>query len=305
MQAHLINAPQIEALLQRIFRDERIELRGDIQRAVRTYEQIVEYIASRKRQRGTACLVLGVCGAQGSGKSTLTRVLAECLREICRMRVATLSLDDLYLPRVERERLARDVHPLLRTRGVPGTHDTQLGIEVIRKMLAGEKARVPRFDKATDDRQRVDQWDEVQGLVDVVMFEGWCIGARPQADLTLTVPINDLERESDADGRWRSYVNRQLGGPYQDLYALLDVLVMIKAPDFGVVLEWRCEQEHKLIATATSTGSATRTMSDSDLAKFVMHYERLTRDMLDEMPARADVVIALDAHRQVISLHIK
>src|SRR6185437_8649015 len=75
-------------------------------------------------------LVLGLCGAQGSGKSILARSLADRFASRGR-RVAVLSLDDLYLTKAERSRLAQEVHPLLGTRGVPGTHDVALGLQIL------------------------------------------------------------------------------------------------------------------------------------------------------------------------------
>lgn len=242
--------------------------------------------------------VVGICGPQGSGKSTTVAVVAALL-EVRGLKVATLSLDDLYLPRADREALARDVHPLLRTRGVPGTHDVALGLAVL-DGLAGEGETVlPRFDKACDDRAPVDAWPVVAGPVDVVLFEGWCVGARPEPPQALAAPLNALERERDPDGAWRSYVNAALAGPYRALFARLDLLVLLTAPDFETVLAWRREQEAKLRGRLAEAGQgADRAMSDDEVAVFVQHYERLSRHIAREMPARADLVVALDADRR-------
>src|SRR6187397_1657911 len=95
--------------------------------------------------------VIGINGAQGSGKTTLCRFLEALLVEH-NLRTVTLSLDDLYLTRAERQDLAMHEHPLFATRGVPGTHDVALGEAILDDLLAGRTAALPRFDKSVDDR---------------------------------------------------------------------------------------------------------------------------------------------------------
>ncbi len=240
--------------------------------------------------------VVGICGPQGSGKTTTVRVLAALL-EARGLKVATLSLDDLYLPLADREALARDVHPLLRTRGVPGTHDVALGMAVLDSLAREGETALPRFDKAADDRAPVAAWPKVEGPVDVVLLEGWCVGARPEPPEALAAPVNALERERDPDGVWRAYVNAALAGPYRALFARLDLLVLFTAPDFDTVLAWRREQEAKLRDRVARTGQG-RAMSDAEVADFVQHYERLTRHIARETPARADLVIRLARDRR-------
>lgn len=140
--------------------------------------------------------VVGLCGAQGCGKSTLAADLVVRLNR-AGIDTAILSLDDLYLTRVERGILAVDVHPLLGTRGVPGTHDVALGMRVIAALGRGEAPSLPRFDKAMDDRAPVATWPRAGAGTKVLIFEGWCVGARPQAEAMLREPVNALERDSD------------------------------------------------------------------------------------------------------------
>lgn len=240
--------------------------------------------------------VVGICGPQGSGKTTTARVVAALL-EARGLKVATLSLDDLYLPRADRETLAREIHPLLRTRGAPGTHDVALGLAVLNGLAGEGETALPRFDKATDDRAPVEVWPVVAGPVDIVLFEGWCVGARPEPAKALAAPINALERERDPDGAWRAHVNAALAGPYRPLFARPDLLVLFTAPDFETVLAWRLEQEIKLRDRLAAAGQG-GAMTDDEVAVFVQHYERLTRHIAREMPARADVVVALDKDRR-------
>jgi D-glycerate 3-kinase len=243
-------------------------------------------------------LVLGLCGAQGSGKSTLAEALAEDLASTG-LDSAVLSLDDLYLTRAERELLARQDHPLLMTRGPPGTHDTRLGMQVLDALSAGTPVRLPRFAKAKDDRCDPSAWPEVAGKCDVVLFEGWCVGALAQSAQALEEPVNDLETSEDSEGRWRRFVNEALAGPYQHLFARIDRLVLLQAPGFDVVMEWRLEQEEELRA---SSGDSPGVMSREQVARFIQHYERITRHILDEMPGRADLVVRLDKERRPLTI---
>lgn len=241
-------------------------------------------------------VVIGLCGSQGSGKTTLAgAVLAACARE--GLKSAAVSLDDLYLTRVERQELARSVHPLLATRGVPGTHDIALGLDTLDMLESGMPVALPRFDKGTDDRLPEREWPIVGPGLKVVILEGWCLGAFPQPAGELVHPVNALEAEEDADGRWRRYVNDALGDAYQRLFARIDRLVLLAAPGFEVVHDWRLEQERELAAS----GGA-RVMDEAGIARFIAHYERLTRWILAEMPPRADLVIRFDAQRQPVSI---
>nr|WP_157602713.1 kinase [Sphingomonas sp. PR090111-T3T-6A] len=239
-------------------------------------------------------LVLGLCGAQGSGKSTLAAGLAERFE-----RTAILSLDDLYRTKAERAALARTVHPLFATRGVPGTHDVPLGLATFAALDRGEAAALPRFDKACDDRAPADQWGHAPAGTRLLIFEGWCVGARPEAEEALAAPINALEREEDADGIWRRAVNAALAGDYQRLFARIDRLMLLAAPGFEVVQGWRIEQERAL--RGRTAPDAPGLMSDAKVARFIQHYERLTRHILTEMPGRADRVARLAADRSLLS----
>ena len=242
-------------------------------------------------------IIIGINGAQGSGKTTLALFLANWLRHELGLSVASLSLDDLYLSKHERRQLAEQQHPLLQTRGVPGTHDVELGMRLLTALTeSGPKHVVvlPRFDKACDDRLEPSDARRVDAPVDVVLFEGWCVGANAQPDADLDFPVNALEAEEDADGDWRKFVNEKLKDEYLALFERLDALIMLRVPSFDKVLEWRELQEQKL-RTATAAG-----MTSAQLRRFVMHFERLTRHMLEDMPGYADSVIDIDdSHRMV------
>lgn len=243
--------------------------------------------------------VLGVCGAQGSGKSTLSDALAVRMRARG-IATSVLSIDDLYRTKTDRTVLARDVHPLFAVRGVPGTHDVELGLAVLAALETGQDARLPRFDKARDDRAPPDRWETAPADTALLILEGWCVGARPEPAEALDAPVNALERDEDVDGRWRAEVNHALAGSYQALFARIDMLVLLAAPGFEAVRDWRVEQEHGLARTAGP--DAAGVMSDVEVERFIRFYERLTRHILAEMPARADLTIRLARDRSVLSV---
>lgn len=253
-------------------------------------------------------IVVGICGSQGSGKSTAAVFLKALLEAHANLNTAVLSLDDLYLSHETRQQLAAEAHPLLQTRGVPGTHDVALGCEVIEKLSTAapdDVTRLPRFDKANDTVAPCEEWPAFKGRADVVIFEGWCVGARAQRADALINPINDLERMEDKDGRWRRYVNDKLAGEYVNLFSRLDYLVFLCAPGFDCVYDWRAKQERKLAEKVKPSDAAARVMNDAELRRFIMHYERLTRHIMDEMPGYADVVFNLDANQSIISIKMR
>jgi D-glycerate 3-kinase len=228
-------------------------------------------------------LVVGINGGQGSGKTTVCRFLEILLAEHG-LTAVTLSLDDLYLSRAQRAQAAADHHPLFVTRGVPGTHDVERGMAILDRLLSGQPAELPAFDKGSDEpsgkRRSIDD------PVDVVLFEGWFVGAAPQPAAQLQEPVNDLEREEDSESTWRREVNRRLATDYAELFARIDLLVMLKVADFAAVRANRRLQEQKL-------GPGPAVMDEAALERFLAHYQRLTEWMFAEMPARADILIEI------------
>lgn len=277
--AHLIEAEQLPAEYREI--------------VDRHWRPLSEDIAERCMESlGARPLVVGINGAQGSGKSTLCKFLEVLLVEH-NQRSVTVSLDDLYLTRAERRAAAEDHHPLFATRGVPGTHDIALGETVLDALRTGRPVTLPRFDKASDDRS--EDGTLVDRPIEVILFEGWCVGAVPQPAAALREPVNQLEAEEDPDGVWRREVNRRLATDYAELFGRIDFLVMLKVETFEDAKAYRRLQEQKLVASHPG-GAAL--MDEAALDRFQMHYERLTRWMLEEMPPRADIVIEIGADQR-------
>lgn len=287
----------LEAELSRFLADE--QLPGSYGEDARRYFlPLLDKLIALQQNKGS-CLLLGINGAQGSGKSTLAALLCRMLRVLGHT-VANLSIDDFYLSQAARQELARQQHPLLASRGVPGTHDTALlrhKLKVLQEAEAGERISLPRFDKASDDCRPEQDWPQIPAPVDFIFLEGWFVGLQPQSEAELASPVNDLEAEEDADGRWRRFVNHSLAADYQKVFAQLDALIMLKAPSFEQVYEWRGLQEAKL--RQRSDSDATGIMDEARLRRFIQHFERLTRHCLDSLPARADQVFTLDTGHRI------
>lgn len=265
------------------------------------YRELAVWMAWCSRDRH--CPIIGINGAQGSGKSTAAAFIAEELATVHGLKAMVLSLDDFYLSRAARRKLAADVHPLLATRGVPGTHEVALGISVLNALRSGARPTLPRFSKADDDRLPINEWPVAEGPADLVLFEGWCVGVPPQSPDALDAPVNELEAREDADGRWRRFVNAELGTAYREWFAQLDALIFLRVPDFACVRRWRAQQEQDTARIAGA--SATRLQSSARLERFIQHYERLSAHALRVLPARADVLLNLGEDHSVTEIRYR
>jgi D-glycerate 3-kinase len=250
--------------------------------------------------------VIGINGCQGSGKTTLADYLCTSLQGRG-LRAVAISIDDFYLTRKQRQQLATDVHPLLSTRGVPGTHDLELAIETLNNLASRQRGavKVPRFNKAEDERLPEEEWPQVTTPLDIIILEGWCVGITAEAEEALLEPINELESLKDPDGEWRNYINQQLVTNYPELWQIIDRLIMLQAPSFSCVYQWRLEQEEKLqqqiALTAGSEVNNNRIMAPEELQQFIQHYERLTRHSLKYLPQNCQHLFQLTTKRQVVA----
>ncbi len=249
------------------------------------YRQLAALLLDRWYEQGVRHV--GIGGGQGAGKSTLGRLLMQA-GELSGLNTCVLSIDDFYLPRADRLDLARHVHPLLATRGPPGTHDIALCRSVLDALPHSREVAVPVFDKGRDDRAGS---RTVAGHVDVVVLEGWCVGARPSPPKLLAKPVNSLERERDPDAAWRNHVNDALGSAYAELFEGLESLVHLQAPDMAAVRRWRLQQERERPPQLRMTAA--------EVDRFVQHYDRVTLAMMRDLPHRADTAVTLDQNHNI------
>ncbi len=243
------------------------------------YRELACLLVERWRGRGDQCV--GIGGGQGAGKSTLGRLI-QAAGQSMGVRIEVISLDDFYLPKAEREALAERVHPLLATRGPPGTHEMELLEATISALARSGSVAIPEFDKGRDDRVA---HRSVDAPVDLVVLEGWCVGAPVRSPEELNEPVNSLERIDDAGAVWRDFVERALVD-YQRAYALLSDLVFLRVPGLDAVRRWRLQQERERPPEQRLTAE--------DVDRFVEHYERITRRMLRGTEAGVTVTLADD-----------
>ncbi len=240
--------------------------------------------------------IIGLSGGQGSGKSTITGILKFILKKKYGLDLCVFSIDDFYKTKVERNRMSKKIHPLFLTRGVPGTHDVKLINKTFKnlKKKVFKPVLIPKFDKLTDDRFKKSKWTKVIKPPHVIIFEGWCVGARHQRINMLKKSLNLIEKKYDPDLKWRKKVNNHLKGHYKKLFKKIDRLVYLKAPSFNHIFHWRLLQEQKLKLTSKNK----ETMSKSKVREFIMFYERITKQMMKDFSKISDLTIFLDkSHR--------
>jgi D-glycerate 3-kinase len=279
-----------------------------IETVINIFVPLSQLVIDRKK---TQPLLVSINGAQGTGKSTMTSFLKKIIESEMQCRIADISLDDFYSVKQQRMQLAETVHPLFATRGVPGTHDVAFLEQVLDKLLQQQTCRIPRFDKAADDRCDETLWTNIRAPVDIILFEGWCNSSPAQDMQALQMPVNELERNEDKEGVWRHYVNQRLIEYHQRLFDRTDMCIMLKAPDFECIYEWRSLQERKLklklklkLELNSDHLQQNFVMNETELKRFIQHYERISRHTLQHLPDIADVVLPI-AHDHTISGVVK
>ena len=254
-------------------------------------------------------IIVGLNGAQGSGKSTLSQYLSQMIPMQLGVDCHVISIDDFYLTRARRKKLGAVIHPLLATRGVPGTHDISRLLECFQAFHEPgvTSVNVPIFDKLNDDRTRKVQKIQKSARSTIVLFEGWCVGIPAQQPLALSVPVSSFEFTKDNNGEWRAYVNEQLEGDYKNLFSVLDRISMLKPPSFESVFDWRVEQEVRLVSRRPedSPTAPVRGMSVKQVSEFVENYRRLTCHAIEVLPERAHETWELRSDRLVIAEQLR
>ncbi len=271
--------------------------------ATQYFLPLAKELAEESTTQGT--LLVGINGCQGSGKSTIAALITQVLTDIQGKKVANLSIDDFYYKKSQRQQLAEEVHPLFATRGVPGTHDTELLNRTLQQLLhTSGNIKIPRFNKAVDDRFPEINWDSIEGPVDIIILEGWCVGVTPQPGNELYTPTNTLEIEEDIQAIWRNTINKAIKEKYSPIFEKFNQLIMLKAPSFECVYDWRKKQEDKLQMSQSNqdkdAGAMSGIMNESALQRFIQHYQRLTEHMLTTLPQKADVIFHLNTEHQII-----
>ena len=259
-----------------------------------------------KRTNKKKPLMIGLAGGQGSGKTTISSILTLILKKYFKLKVFKVSIDDFYKTRKDRKLLSKKKHPLLMTRGVPGTHDIDLMLKFFKKINSKsfKNITVPKFNKAIDDRCKKSLWYKLKFKPDVVIFEGWCVGAKAQTDSQLKKPINLLEKVCDQGVKWRTHVNNQLKKKYKTLFKQLNGLLYLKAKNFKLLRNWRLKQERKLKAQ-TKIKKNLKIMNSDDVLNFMQTYQRITQQMFKETIKNSSIVMNLNDNHQIQSIKIR
>ena len=243
---------------------------------------------------------VGLAGGQGTGKTTSSSLIEIILTKYFKLKVFRISIDDFYKTRKERISLSKRVHPMLLTRGVPGTHDINMMLKFFKKVKSKKfkRLKLPTFNKAIDDRYNKKYWYDLKKKPDVIIFEGWCVGAKPEGNNTLNKTINLMEKNKDKKRIWRKYVNQQLKSKYKKLYSQLNCLIYLKAKNFSLLQKWRLKQERKLLVNSKKN-SKLKIMNKEDVLNFMQTYQRITQNMFKNMPQYASIIINLNSNHQI------
>ena len=259
-----------------------------------------------KKSNKKSPLIIGLAGGQGTGKTTIASIISLILKKYFKLKVFKISIDDFYKTRNERKKISKSIHPLLMIRGVPGTHDYKIIYEFFKKIKNKKiaKFRLPKFDKSKDERYNKKFWYKIDSKPDVIIFEGWCVGAKSQKNSKLIKSINSLEKISDQNFVWRKYVNLQLKKNYKNLFKQIDEIIYLKANNFKILQKWRIKQE-KVLWLKSKNKRSLRIMNRSDIINFMQTYQRITQSMFKDVPKYASIVMKLNSNHQINSIKFK
>ena len=264
----------------------------------------ISFWIENKYKKNRKTLFLGLSGGQGSGKTTVSEILKIILKIFFKREVHVSSIDNFYKIHKDREKMSKAIHPLFKTRGVPGTHEIKLlkKFFIFLKRKRFKKFKLPKFEKSIDDRLKQKRWIKVKKKPDIVILEGWCVGAKPQKSFLLKKPVNILEKYEDTNCIWRKYANEQLKREYKKIFSMIDHFIFMKIPNFNMVFKWRYLQEEKL---RKRSRFKKRIMSIGEIKRFIMFYERITLQMLKDLVKSASVVVMLNAKHEIKKLIFK
>ena len=267
------------------------------------YIPISFWIEKKYKKKGKT-LFLGFSGGQGSGKTTAVKILKIILKKFFKRKIHVSSIDDFYKTLKDRNRMSQNIHPLFKTRGVPGTHDINLVKKFFDFVKAKrfKKTKLPKFDKSIDDRSKKKYWFNIRERPEIVILEGWCVGAKPQSSSLIKKPINILEKYEDQDLIWRKYVNEKLKKEYKKLFAMIDHCIFMKIPNFKMVFKWRLLQENKL---RKKSHFKKKIMSYNEIKRFIMFYQRITLQMIKDLSKSASIVMLLNKNHEIKKLLFK
>ena len=155
---------------------------------------------------------------------------------------------------------------------------------------------MPKFEKESDNRLKKKYWFNIKQKPEIVILEGWCVGAKPQSSSLLKKPVNTLEKYEDKDLKWRKYVNEKLKKEYKKIFEMIDHFIFMKIPNFKMVFKWRLLQENKL---RKKSHVNKKIMSYNEVKRFIMFYQRITLQMIKDLSKSASVLMLLKKNHEI------
>ena len=254
----------------------------DMEYIEKNYLKILFKLKSKKK--------IMIAGPQGSGKSSLSKLIKLYLEKFYDKSVIIICMDDFYLSKKQRTQLSKNIHPLFLTRGVPGTHDLGLMNKKIKQILNKEfPIYLPIFDKVSDTRKRT--YKKVL-KADVIIFEGWCAGAQPVDLNYLQKNFNNLEKHKDKNFIWRNSYNKYLN-EYQKIFSKFNYFIYFQFNHWDHVLNWKYKQELELRDKKKDLALK------KYLKEFVQYYEKVSKWMHLKVPKYCNILIKLDTHQKI------
>ena len=274
------------------------------ERMIKKYLIPVSFWISKKCK--TTPYFIGLAGGQGTGKTTISSILRIILTKYFKLNVFKISIDDFYKTRKDRLYLSKKIHPMLLTRGVPGTHDINIMIKFFQNLKKKnfKKIKLPTFDKSIDDRRSKKNWFIINKRPDVIILEGWCVGARSENNKSLIKTVNSLEKTSDQNMIWRKFVNNNLKRSYKNIFSRLNCLIYLKAKNFKLLQQWRFKQEKKLLIKSKQKKNS-KIMNKADVINFMQTYQRITQNMFKHAPKYSSIILNLNSNHQINSVIYK
>lgn len=294
--------PRLESKLEQIL--DYLRSQGKIDQAQDIYLPLVDQII-RWKQKIDRPLIQGIVGGQGTGKTTLCRLLQKLL-EISGYATISLSLDDLYKTYGERQEL-QIKEPRLRWRGPPGTHDIQLGMDILEQIRTSttlpdhsynplQVIALPRFDKSLWDGMGDRTTPELVEIPDILLFEGWFVGVLPRVQL-------------ENCGDFTTYINQQLHH-YLPLWEKLDKLILLYPEDYRFCLQWRLQAEQEMIALNKDKrkDDLKKGMTPAEITSFVEYFwqalpPELFISPLTRVPTPVDLVVSINSDHRLGKLY--
>jgi D-glycerate 3-kinase len=254
-------------------------------------QQLVEW-----HHQADGTLIQGILGGQGTGKTTLAAILTRILSYLD-LQVCQISLDDLYKTYADRQKLVQ-ADPRLRWRGPPGTHDIELGLEVLQHLKQKRPTPVPRFDKSAWGGNGDRTTAELITQADIVFFEGWFVGVKPIDPATFDHAPSPIETETDRT--FACDMNARLTD-YLPLWNLLDRLIVLIPTDYRLSQQWRKQAEQRMIAAGQSG------MTAPEIDEFVEYFWRSLHPELFVTPFlhndQADWVVEISSEHLPVAIH--